>query len=177
RRRRRRGRAAAGRPARGRARWGARAGLPRRVPPARGRRAHPARSPAPAPPGPARPRPEQRRTAPGRLAVRRLNAYVASVIAAGLAAVALVATGDPLAGFHHDAPLLITLVVGTMVGEMLPIQVVLRRAQGEIVLSTTFAFATLLAFGPDTACIALAGASVVADCLSRKAPAKIAFNA
>ena len=109
--------------------------------------------------------------------MRRLNAYVASVIAAGLAAVALVATGDPLAGFHHDAPLLITLVVGTMVGEMLPIQVVLRRAQGEIVLSTTFAFATLLAFGPDTACIALAGASVVADCLSRKAPAKIAFNA
>ncbi|HEY3021910.1 MAG TPA: EAL domain-containing protein [Solirubrobacteraceae bacterium] len=107
----------------------------------------------------------------------RVNAYVATVIAAGLAAIAYVATGDPFAGFHRNAPLLITLVLGTAVGEMLPIKVVLRRAEGEIVLSTTFAFAMLLAFGPATACVGLAAASVVADCLRRKAPAKIAFNA
>jgi diguanylate cyclase (GGDEF)-like protein len=69
-----------------------------------------------------------------------------------------------------------TFVVATMVGEMLRIKIVLRGAEGEITLSTSFAFAMLIAFGPLPAALALASASIVADVLRRKPPVKLFFN-
>ena len=48
----------------------------------------------------------------------------------------------------QDAPLLLWVLIGcVVVAELLPINVVLRGQEGELLTSTAFAFATMIAFG------------------------------
>jgi diguanylate cyclase (GGDEF)-like protein len=63
-----------------------------------------------------------------------------------------------------------------LVGELVPLKVVVRGAEGEVTTSTTFAFAILLVAGPAPALLALTAASMLADRVHGKAGIKTAFN-
>ncbi len=107
--------------------------------------------------------------------VRPAYVYIAAVIAAGAATITSIAVlyGDEL--LHQ--PLWVWLIAcGVLAGELFPIQVRRRGADGEITPSTTFGFALLIAAGP-VAVLLQAAASTGADLITRKAPAKLAFNA
>jgi diguanylate cyclase (GGDEF)-like protein len=103
-----------------------------------------------------------------------LQLYVAGVSAAGLGALAWLA-------LHQDAssrlagvvPLL--LVAFVFLGELLPIE--LPEHDDQITVSTTFAYALLLTSGVAAAALVLALASLVADRIGRRPPARIVFNA
>jgi diguanylate cyclase (GGDEF)-like protein len=121
-----------------------------------------------APPAPAPSRHE-------RLARPLLAAIIAGTVALGIAvATPIVALADwgvlaegelwALAGF-------------VLLGELFPIRLPRREQLDEITLSTPFAFALLLAFGPAPAIAAYAAASLIQDAFDRTAPAKAAFNA
>ncbi|MEA2170254.1 MAG: hypothetical protein QOF76_3554, partial [Solirubrobacteraceae bacterium] len=111
---------------------------------------------------------------PGRS--RALLAYTAAV---GLAGAALVGgtlaqqTGDAL----QAAPLLLWVLVGcVVVAELLPISLVVRGQQGELLTSSAFAFALLIAFGPGVAVPALAVASLVGDLAHGRRFDRLVFN-
>ncbi|HEX8084386.1 MAG TPA: EAL domain-containing protein [Solirubrobacteraceae bacterium] len=104
-----------------------------------------------------------------------LTAFVAATVALAAAVAAPVlaladwsAFGDAeywaLAGF-------------VLAGELFPIRLPRRDQLDEITLSTPFAFALLLAYGPAPAIAAYATASILQDALDRTVPAKVAFNA
>ena len=63
-----------------------------------------------------------------------------------------------------------------LVGELFPITVPRERDTEEIVTSTTFGFAVLLAFGTAAAALVFAGATIVADLVFGKRPIKLLFN-
>jgi diguanylate cyclase (GGDEF)-like protein len=105
-----------------------------------------------------------------------LNLYVAAVTAAGLVGLAWSLTTGTGEIVEH-APLLFWVFVGcVIVAEMLPINVVLRGQEGELLTSTSFAFALLIAFGPGAAIPALALACVIGDLQRRKPFVRAAFN-
>src|SRR3954469_3039113 len=88
------------------------------------------------------------------------RAYVTAISLGGLAVLALVlATGGTSAHARPEVWLFTALAVA---GELRPIKVVRRGAEGEITLSTTFTFALLLSAGIGPAVTALALASFVA---------------
>ena len=64
-----------------------------------------------------------------------------------------------------------------LVGELVPLKVHTRGAEGEVTTSTCFALALLLAGGPAVAVTGLIAASVIADVINGKQARKIAFNA
>ena len=105
-----------------------------------------------------------------------LSLYVAAVSAAGLTL--LIATiaidGDEV--ISHASGQLWLFAILAAVGELTPLKVFRRGSEGEITLSTTFAFALLLLAGFPAALMALALASVVADAAHRKPVAKACFN-
>ncbi len=108
-----------------------------------------------------------------------LPVFVAGVLTAGSALFLWHFRGpDTLAllDSRHDLVLFGLLVIPLLVCEALPIRVVRDGGVDEIVVSTTFAFAVLLAFGPVPALIAQGAASLVADMLNRKSLAQAAFN-
>jgi diguanylate cyclase (GGDEF)-like protein len=113
---------------------------------------------------------------PRKIIANPLPAFVASVSALGVAAlVYVVVTQAPQA--LESASTLMWLFMGCVViGELLPINVVLRGHEGEIVTSTAFAYAMLIAFGVGAAVPALALASIVADVVRRKPASRIVFN-
>ena len=75
------------------------------------------------------------------------------------------------------APLLFWVLFGcVIVGELLPINVVLRGQEGELLTSTAFAFATLIAFGPGAAVPALCVGSMIGDIVRRKPLTRMGFN-
>jgi diguanylate cyclase (GGDEF)-like protein len=94
-------------------------------------------------------------------------------------AAALVAVGLAFAGqwVINDQARFWALAVFVLAGELLPIPVPRRHGLDKITISTPFAFAMLLCFGAAPAMIVYAVCSVVADCLERTAPIKVAFNA
>src|SRR4051794_10642273 len=102
--------------------------------------------------------------------------YIAGVTVLGGAGLAwVVATRS--AGVVEHAPLLLWVMVGcVMVAELLPINVVLRGQEGELLTSTAFAFATMIAFGPGAALPALCVGSIIGDLTRRKPPTRILFN-
>ena len=103
-----------------------------------------------------------------------LPTYVGAVTVAGLVVLAsVIATGD-FSDYASPAVWLLTAL--SVAGELRPIKVVRRGAEGEITFSTTFAFALLILAGPGPAVIALALASVIADVVHRKPLDKIGFN-
>ena len=68
------------------------------------------------------------------------------------------------------------LAAGVMMGEMLPVKIPRRDSDGEIVLSTSFSMALLLAGGLGPAIIAQGAASIVQDSVARKPFWKARFN-
>ena len=105
-----------------------------------------------------------------------LQAYVIAVIGLGALCCAGVFAMD-----GENLPQLVSaelLVFATcaLVGELVPLKVVMRGVEGEVTTSTTFAFAAMLVAGPACAIVALVGTSFAADALRRKAPTKLLFN-
>jgi diguanylate cyclase (GGDEF)-like protein len=68
------------------------------------------------------------------------------------------------------------LAAGVMAGEILPVKIPRRNSDGEIVLSTSFSMALLLAGGLGPAIIAQSAASIVQDVIARKPWWRIRFN-
>ncbi|CAA9535136.1 MAG: diguanylate cyclase/phosphodiesterase (GGDEF & EAL domains) with PAS/PAC sensor(s) [uncultured Thermoleophilia bacterium] len=110
---------------------------------------------------------------------RRPGAYVlytAVVLAAGIVAL----LGAALLGEEHawaGDGLFWTLAGMCLLGELLPVRLARGQWFDEITVSTAFAFAVLLAFGPLPAMVLYATASLVADGAARLAPVKVVFNA
>jgi len=68
------------------------------------------------------------------------------------------------------------LAAGVMMGEMLPVKIPRRDSDGEIVLSTSFSMALLLAGGLGPAIVAQGAASLVQDTVARKPFWRARFN-
>ena len=64
-----------------------------------------------------------------------------------------------------------------MLGELLPIRVPRGTHVEEVTISSAFALAVLIVFGPWAALAVYVGACLVADLIRRTAPVKLAFNA
>jgi diguanylate cyclase (GGDEF)-like protein len=64
-----------------------------------------------------------------------------------------------------------------LLGEALPIRLARGASYDEITLSTTFAFAVLLAFGPLPAMVLFGAVTFIVDVTARRAAARVAFNA
>jgi len=108
-----------------------------------------------------------------------LPVFVAGVLTAGTMLFLGYLRGPDALAFldsRHDLVMFGLLVIPLLVCEALPIRVVRDGGVDEIVVSTTFAFAVLLAFGPVPVLIAQGAASVVADIVGRKSFPRAAFN-
>lgn len=105
-----------------------------------------------------------------------INRYCAAVSFAGLlAAAALVGTES--INYIADHPVTFALLAaGVGLGEMLPVKIPRRGNDEEIVLSTCFSLALLLAGGLGPALIAQGTASVVQDFVSRRPLPRVFFN-
>jgi diguanylate cyclase (GGDEF)-like protein len=102
--------------------------------------------------------------------------YLTAVVTLGLLSLAGVVLSDTHDVVSH-APLLFWVLFGcVIVGELLPINVVLRGQEGELLTSTAFAFAMLIAFGPGAAVPALCVGSLIGDVVRRKPLARMGFN-
>ena len=94
--------------------------------------------------------------------------FIAAVTVLGAISLAWVTVTKTPEVLDH-APLLLWVMLGcVIVAELLPINVVLRGQEGELLTSTAFAFATMIAFGPGAAVPALCIASVIGDVARRK---------
>jgi diguanylate cyclase (GGDEF)-like protein len=104
-----------------------------------------------------------------------LAAFVAgTVLLAAIVAAPLLAVGDWSA---FGEPGYWALAGFVLLGELFPVRLPRRDQLDEITLSTPFAFALLLAYGPAPAIAAYAVASLIQDASDRTVPAKMAFNA
>src|SRR4051812_25071274 len=100
--------------------------------------------------------------------------YIAAIIAGGIAVLTAVAL---LGGAHliRDLELpVVILAVAVVIGELVPVR--LGDGEGEMVPSTTFAFALLLFAGIGPAVITQAVASTLADRIHKKRLVHWAFN-
>jgi diguanylate cyclase (GGDEF)-like protein len=105
---------------------------------------------------------------------RLRRAYVAGVIAVGLALLAgLALWGMSEVSDRLDTGLVL-LALAVVAGELFPIRV--GPDEGEVAPSTTFTFALLLAYGVPAAALVQAAGSLVADVVQRKPPVRSAFN-
>jgi diguanylate cyclase (GGDEF)-like protein len=103
------------------------------------------------------------------------HAYTALVVAAALASFAAL---DWLHTWRlPGSPAFWMLGALTLVGELLPIPVPRRHGLDKVTISTAFAFAVLLRFGPIPAIVVYVLSSVVACAVERMAAITIAFNA
>ena len=105
--------------------------------------------------------------------LNRFTVYVAAVTVLGLAAL-----GWSLTQTLQVEPTLLlwVFVACVVVAELFPVNVLLRGREGEILISTGFAYAMLVTFGPSAAIPALALGALVADVAARKAPSRLLFN-
>jgi len=100
-----------------------------------------------------------------------VNAYVSAVILVGtLCTLGLVLTGA------HDIPRALTPEIGVfiacaLVGELVPLKIYTRGAEGEITTSACFAIALSLVGGPLVALVGLTAGNLVVD-LPRHKPVK-----
>jgi diguanylate cyclase (GGDEF)-like protein len=114
------------------------------------------------------------RIAPFRIAP--LQAYVIAVIGLGALCCAGVFAWDGENLSHLVSAEVLVFAACALVGELVPLKVVMRGVEGEVTTSTTFAFAAMLVAGPACAIVALVGASFAADAVRGKAPTKVLFN-
>jgi diguanylate cyclase (GGDEF)-like protein len=107
---------------------------------------------------------------------RALDWYVAVVIALG----AIAAGGVLVLGNPEHAPFgeyeLLLFAACALLGELFPLKVYTRGAEGETTTSTAFAMALLIAGGIEVGLAGLLLASLVADLVMRKPARKVAFN-
>ncbi len=107
---------------------------------------------------------------------RPFKLYAPAVATVGLVLLGftlVVQTPDAVA----DAPLLLWVLLACVVlAELLPIRVVLRGQEGELLSSTAVAFAVMISFGPGAAVPALCIGSLVGDVARRKPLDRTAFN-
>src|SRR5690349_24640649 len=103
-----------------------------------------------------------------RRALQPVYLYCAAVTLAGAVLCALLATQTtaPLAAFG-TAPAII-LVAAVVVGEVVPLTIPRRSGDGEMTVSTTFAFALLLCGGLVPALVGQLFASALQDAWTRK---------
>jgi diguanylate cyclase (GGDEF)-like protein len=103
--------------------------------------------------------------------------YCGAVTAAGAALCVLIVAGtdSPFAPFGHLP--VIVLSAAVLVGEIVPLTIPRRSGDGEMTVSTTFAFALLLAGGLVPALFAQLLASALQDAWTRKPLWRILFNA
>jgi diguanylate cyclase (GGDEF)-like protein len=111
-----------------------------------------------------------------KLLANPLPVFVAAVSATGFAALCWVLAFETPYAFENASTLMWIFLGCVVVGELLPINVVLRGHEGEIVTSTSFAYAMLIAFGVGAAVPALAIASIIADVARGKPLSRIVFN-
>jgi diguanylate cyclase (GGDEF)-like protein len=100
--------------------------------------------------------------------------YIGTIIASGFGLLAVLAVLDGPGLIGHLDGCVGLLAVAVVVGEILPVR--LGRGEGEMVASTTFAFALLLHAGIGAAALTQAVASSTADRLHGKRPVHWAFN-
>ncbi len=107
-----------------------------------------------------------------------LSRYVAVVVLGGIVTLAatFAASGFDLVTAGRPEVLFL-LVACAVAAELTPLKVVLRRAEGEITASNTFAFALLICYGVLPAALAFALATTLADTLLGKSLSRVAFNA
>ncbi len=105
-----------------------------------------------------------------------LNRYVAAVTALGALACGGVLVLGPHGAAHFGERELIVFACCALLGELVPLKVYTRGAEGETTTSTTFAVALLIAGGVEAALVGLLLANLVADLVRRKPARKIAFN-
>ncbi len=107
---------------------------------------------------------------------RRYRWFAAAVVALAGAAAAVVLAVSQTRPWTSDEVFWL-LAALCLLGEALPIRLARRTNYDEVTVSTAFAFAVLLAFGPAPAMALYAAASIVVDAGVRRHPVKIAFNA
>jgi diguanylate cyclase (GGDEF)-like protein len=105
-----------------------------------------------------------------------LNRYVAAVTALGTVACGVVLAFGPNEAAHIGERELIVFAACALLGELMPLKVYTRGAEGETTTSTTFALALLIAGGVEAALGGLLLANLVADIVRRKPMRKVAFN-
>ena len=110
------------------------------------------------------------------LAALRLHLYVAAVCLFGTATTFAVVTHGGGALPHAPTPAMVVLMALAVVGDFVPVKVFRRGSEGDLTLSTAFAFAVLLAAGPTAAIVTLAVATAAADLHARKGILRIWFN-
>jgi diguanylate cyclase (GGDEF)-like protein len=105
---------------------------------------------------------------------RLLDVYTTTVILAGLGVLAwaLLPGAGPVV--HPDELAFWIFAVAVVFGEFVPIRVPGHAT--ELAISTTFIFALLLSYGPETAIVVQAVASGLADIRNRKPPRRSFFN-
>jgi diguanylate cyclase (GGDEF)-like protein len=106
------------------------------------------------------------------------RAFVAYTAIVGIAATALYAALNWLhSGSIPGSPAFWMLSAFTLGGELLPIPVPRTHGLDKVTISTAFAFALLLRFGPMAATIVYVLSAAIACAVERMAPVKIVFNA
>jgi len=105
-----------------------------------------------------------------------LNRFVAVVIALGAMATGGVLLGESGQLWLPGENELLVFGMCALLGELVPLKVYRRGAEGETTTSTTFAIALLIAGGPKAALVGLLGANLIADLVREKPARKIAFN-
>src|SRR3954470_16234286 len=103
-----------------------------------------------------------------------LPRYLPAVSAAGLLTLAALVALNPGALITQPTPPLVLLGALVILGEVFPIK--LPGDDGEFTTSTTFAFALLIAGGPEKAALGLAAGSLITDMLRGRSPWRAAFN-
>jgi len=96
---------------------------------------------------------------------------------AAFAVAALAGWGSTWTWQVNSPALLAMLSVFVLAAELLPIPVPRRHGLAKVTVSTAFAVAILLRFGPLPATLVYVTSSVIADSIARVAPIKVMFNA
>jgi hypothetical protein len=109
-------------------------------------------------------------------ASQRLNRYVAAVTALGAVACGAVLAFGPNGVAHFGEHELLVFALCALLGELVPLKVYTRGAEGETSTSMTFAFALMSVGGVEAALAGLLLANLIADTLRRKPVRKVAFN-
>ena len=107
---------------------------------------------------------------------RAFPLFSTAVAAAGFAALIWTIVSQTPDLVAHGPVLLWVLVGCVVVGELLPVDLVLRGEHGELLISTAFAFAVLIAFGAGAAVPALCLGSLVGDLARGRTTRRIVFN-
>ena len=105
-----------------------------------------------------------------------LNRYVAAVTTLGVVACGCVLLFGTHGAAHLGEVELLIFALCALLGELVPLKVYTRGAEGETTTSTTFAVALLIAGGIEAALVGLLVGNLIADLVRRKPAHKIAFN-